>query len=129
MDAQGVGPSNLIPRHDGEDFKDRHSRRLRSNLPHEEELREFANSRGITFTVKNKGHHWAFKRGNERLEWWPSTAKLVKNQKWKQGLHVYDHQQVLTLLRNFFPEQKLPTKPRNIWRILLKWLHLAKDEV
>lgn len=79
----------------GEDPMDRHRRRLETNLAALAELKLTCERAGITVDVKNEGQHWIFKFAEgRRAEWWPSSAKLVFDQRWKQGIHVHDHLQL-----------------------------------
>ena len=46
--------------------------------------------RGIKVEVLNHGHHWILTRGRHKIEWWPSTRKLVVDQRYNDGLEVAD---------------------------------------
>lgn len=108
-DQRSVGRSKLVPFVPGEDAGSRHQRRLVLNLKAKGELEAWCRERGVQFKVGNDGHHWRFKRGELVAEWWPSSAKLVLQQRYEQGVHVHDHEQARKLLaRHFSP---LPPAP------------------
>ena len=77
---------------------DRHDRRKRTNLEMVQEVQERCDQLGVTLLLKNDGHHWIFTREKVRAEWWPSSAKLVFDQKWNNGVHVHDYTQVLAII-------------------------------
>jgi hypothetical protein len=78
-----------------EDFKERHSRRLQSNLLAEQQVREACNVMGLEFRITNEGQHWQFRAAGFRADWFPGTAKLIFDSRWKQGVHVHDHVEAL----------------------------------
>jgi hypothetical protein len=106
-DRFSAGRSKIVPFNPGEDPSDRHFRRKEANLARQNTVREFCQQNGIDLKVNNDGHHWIFSKGDQLLEWWPSSAKMVKNKKWKQGMHVHDYEQLMIQARQFFdlPEQ------------------------
>lgn len=54
---------------------------------------------GLTLDVMNGGQHWKIRKEGFVAEWWPSSAKLVVNKHWQNGIHVHDYKQVLSVLR------------------------------
>lgn len=83
------------------DWKERHRNRKR------EANREFRNA-GIAFAsiggwlvVRNDGEHWqvCFPKGR-LLQWWPSTAKLIVGEEWKQGIHCHRWQDLFRFAKN-----------------------------
>lgn len=82
----------------GEHPKDRHERRLQVNKEHADILRNYCQSNGWRFAIKNEGHHWQIRRGNLILDWYPATAKFVVNQQWEKGIHVHDITQIKSYL-------------------------------
>jgi hypothetical protein len=94
-DRRKAGRSSLVPFRKGESGAKRHARRHALNLQRESEVRRGCQSLGLTLQIKNDGHHWCFSRGAFLAEWWPSSAKLVINKQWENGIHCHDHQQVL----------------------------------
>ena len=105
-DRKGVGPSRLIPkRPSGDRYEcpsDRHDRRKRANLANRTVLEEFCQEHGIALAIRNDGHHWLFRRKKILVEWWPSSAKLVVNKRWKQGIHIHDWEQARAQLCTAF---------------------------
>jgi hypothetical protein len=77
-------------------------RRVRTNLAHQEEIRTFTADHGIAMEIKNAGQHWVLVKNENRLEWWPSSAKLIENQTWNEGVHVHDWTQLINEARRFF---------------------------
>lgn len=87
---------------EGESPKERHKRRLAHNLENRESAIRWCKERGVRLTITNNGHHWRFERGGELVEWWPSSAKLVFNKRWKQGVHAHDWNQVRAEISGVF---------------------------
>jgi len=77
---------------------DRHNRRLETNKQYADKLRNYCRSNGLSFEIKNEGLHWQIKRGEVTIDWWPSTAKMVVNQQYDQGIHVHDITQIKSYL-------------------------------
>ena len=98
VDAKSAGPSKIVPYRQGESATARHSRRLRTALGYRVALESWCDDHGLDVEVKNDGHHWIFTLEldpkPELAEWWPSSAKLVVNKRWSEGIHVHDYQQV-----------------------------------
>lgn len=40
--------------------------------------------------------------GNQVAEWWPSSAKMVLNKNYPNGIHIHDYQQAMAELASFF---------------------------
>lgn len=94
-----AGASAVIRYIEGEGWSRRHRRRLQHNLSAEEIMREWCQQRGIKLQINNDGHHWLFSLPNWiTVEWWPSSAKLVVNRDYRNGIHVHDHTQAQTEL-------------------------------
>lgn len=91
---------------------DRHDRRLETNLSAEDAVAQWCREHKVRFWIKNEGHHWIFKRDLEMVEWWPSSAKFVKNKQWDRGVHVYDYKQALQQLTKMGWDQPLPVVRR-----------------
>jgi hypothetical protein len=83
-------PSRLIKFIPGESAPERHARRLAFAMSLKEQADELCKRAGLTLEIKNDGHHWIFRKGAKVAEWWPSSAKLVINKKWRKGIHVHD---------------------------------------
>jgi hypothetical protein len=105
-DSESAGSSNLVPYRKGESASDRHARRKHSNLKWQSEIRLWASAAGYLVQINNDGHHWILTKGTTRVEWWPSSAKLVFNQQWKGGIHCHDYQQLIQLIQQRVERQK-----------------------
>lgn len=98
-DRHRAGRSKLVPYHEGEPPADRHARRLQANVEQgRTEVERWCEEQGVGFEVKNGGHHWIFRRGDWIAEWWPSSAKLVVQRCYGDGMHVHDWKQAMRLL-------------------------------
>lgn len=93
-----MGRSHVAPFVPGEGPRERHERRKDTNLTYVDELKRWCDTHGWQFEVKNDHHHWIFRKEGTKVEWWPSTAKLVKNQKWTKAYHCHDYLQLETFL-------------------------------
>jgi hypothetical protein len=102
-DRHKVGSSRIAGYQSGEPDKKRHQRRLAVNLAARDTLATWCHNRRIAMLVNNEGHHWIFRRAAAQVEWWPSSAKLVVNQDWRNGWHCHDWQQVQARLAIMFP--------------------------
>ena len=98
-DRRSVGRSAVVPFQGGEGWKSRHGRRLTTNLDYESDVRDWCDQHGVELSITNGGHHWTFTRGNLRVEWWPSSAKLVMDKQWRRGVHVHDWTQVAKIIQ------------------------------
>ena len=101
-DRASVGRSSIIPYRRGENFKARHSRRLASNLQNETKLRQWCQQNGLALRITNEGHHWQVMEGGFVAEWWPSSAKLVINKRWHDGIHCHDYKQALGVIQKAY---------------------------
>lgn len=97
-DSTSAGRSKVVPFIENEDSKDRHARRLDTNWTNRQKLRDWCESNGWILEIKNRGQHWIFIGHGQRVDWWPSSAKLVINLQYKRGKHVHDHTQVIEIL-------------------------------
>ena len=103
VDAKKLGFQPIISKHiPGEKAEDRHARRLSQNLSYEDEWHEWCRLNGIYLTITNQGHHWKFMHKAGTAEWWPSSAKLVLNYRYRDGIHAHDAGQVRPILLRFF---------------------------
>lgn len=82
----------------GESWRDRHSRRLNKNKEHIDKYRNWCERNGVEFRLLNNGEHWQSKKNNTTYDWWPRSAKLIVNQKWKKGTHVHDYTQLIKFI-------------------------------
>lgn len=97
-DIKSLGKSSIAPFDPDEDWRDRHARRKNVNLSYADELKQWCRLYAWKFEIKNDGHHWIFQKGNILVEWWPSSAKLVKNKEWTKGIHCHDYTKVIDFL-------------------------------
>lgn len=94
-DVRSLGRSEIAPFIEGENPRDRHSRRKGTASFFEQELSKWCNESGWKFEIKNEGHHWIFRKNKTLVEWWPSSAKLVKDKKWSKAVHCHDYLKVI----------------------------------
>lgn len=99
-DRRSAGRSCLVPFDGGETPALRHERRWQAALEAREIVRAWCRAAGLGLRISNGGHHWVFTRGSLRVEWWPSSAKLVVNQHYDDGVHVHDVLQLFDQLRS-----------------------------
>jgi len=104
-DAKSAGKSKLVPFKEGEEASQRHERRLSFNLNSKEKIEEWCKEQKIKLKISNYGHHWSFKKNDDTVYWWPSSAKLVINEKWTKGIHVHDYEQAIKQLIKVFGEE------------------------
>jgi hypothetical protein len=105
-DSESAGRSRLVPYRKGESASDRHARRKYSNLKWKNKLRLWASAAGYLVQIKNDDHHWILTKETTRVEWWPSSVKLVFDQQWKVGIHCHDYQQLIQLIQDRVERQK-----------------------
>ena len=99
QDIRSLGKSNIAPYIKDETWRARHDRRKNINMSFSKNLSDWCNQNNWKFEIKNNGHHWIFKKNNILVEWWPSSAKLVKNKKWGEGLHCHDYLKIIEYLK------------------------------
>ncbi len=106
-DATSAGRSDLCEWRPGEAPKNRHERRRRTAKRFRDALVAWCKEQGIELAVKNDGHHWHMKKDGKVLaEWWPSSAKLVLRQRWREGIHTHDAKQVREILEQLLEKEK-----------------------
>lgn len=101
-DAHKVGNSDLVPFKPDETPKERHERRKNAAADAQESIAKWCEEHTVEMIVSNDGHHWRFLKEKNTVEWWPSSAKMVVNKRWKDGLHVHDFKQVISILTRVF---------------------------
>jgi hypothetical protein len=98
-DVKTLGSSGLVPYIKEEESYERHYRRFEAANNAMHDAIRWCRARGVSLTVSNSGHHWQFKGTafgrRARAEWWPQTAKLVFDGKYRRGLHAHDWRQVV----------------------------------
>lgn len=97
-----VGGSNVSRYIPNEKAQDRHQRRLRQNLKAQEVVNTYCNEKSIKMSILNNGHHWKFEKDGFLIEWWPSSAKLVINKNYKNGIHTHGYDQLLKIVEKEF---------------------------
>lgn len=97
-DKSTVGSSAIVPFLKDESAQDRHARRLHANLEQRAAFSARLSVAGFEVSIKNDGHHWTMSGAGNVWEWWPSSAKLVKNRQYRNGKHCHDYEQVLKML-------------------------------
>lgn len=102
QDRKSIGKSSIVPFVRGEHPKQRHDRRFNAALELQNHVKDWCEKNNVILKINNEGHHWIFTKTNFIAEWWPSSAKLIFNKQWKNGIHCHDYSQVLALI-----EQKI----------------------
>jgi len=98
-DVTRAGRSRLVPYREGERAQDRHHRRAQRARRAHSNMADWCAALGVRLTVHNRGHHWRFVLPDGRgIDWWPSSAKLVIQQRWRDGVHVHDYHQVKQII-------------------------------
>lgn len=98
QDVESAGKSAIVPRRRRETMEERHRRRLQVALGQLNWVRNKCAWNGWSLRTSNGGHHWQFRFEHYLAEWWPSSAKLVFDKKWKAGVHVHDWEQALRVI-------------------------------
>lgn len=98
-DRRNAGRSDSVPFLMGESAKDRHRRRKHAATGEADAALKWAEDNDISIVVRNDGHHWQFHFVDSShvahvAEWWPSSAKLVFDKHWVDGIHCHDIEQV-----------------------------------
>jgi len=101
-DKHSAGRSQIIPHRKCEGPKDRHERRLTVNLRNKQIVEQWCADNGVVIKINNQGHHWMFSQSKKIVEWWPSSAKLIINKQWNNGIHIHDYEQALVVLKREF---------------------------
>lgn len=78
----------------GEPGSQRHQRRLDFAIGLIPLVKRWAAQEGIELVILNQNNHWIWRKGKQRADWWPSSAKLVLNQDFDNGIHAHDPGQV-----------------------------------
>jgi hypothetical protein len=93
-----------VPYRVGEGARLRHYRRLDANLGFQASVEKWCKSQGFDLRITNNGHHWQLTKDHFLAEWWPSSAKLVLNKEWDQGIHCHDYKQALAVIGNAYKD-------------------------
>lgn len=97
-DQKTAGRSRIVPFFENESYKARHARRLDVNLDNKDQLRDWCKDHGVQLFVSNQSQHWRIVDGEFLAEWWPSTAKLVFEKRYGEGVHCHDYRQLMDLV-------------------------------
>ena len=97
-DHRSLGRSEIVPFLPNESASERHWRRLYANLEARAAVEASLRNAGFTLSIKNDGQHWMMKKDATVWEWWPSSAKLVRDKRWRAGVHCHDYAQLLRAL-------------------------------
>lgn len=97
-DTRSLGKSDIVPFIPDEGPKERHTRRLTTNLAARQGLITWCAEKSVALSINNEGHHWKLSKDKVVAEWWPSSAKLVINNKYDRGIHAHDWLQVVAYL-------------------------------
>ena len=116
QDTKSLGSSKIAPFIPGENYSDRHFRRLQENLKRITAVSEFCSENGWLLKIHNDGHHWAFTKGKDVIDWWPSSAKLVTNKNFKRGIHCHDYEKLIGYIKKFDATRVNPDSHRPISR-------------
>lgn len=103
-DSKKCKGSSLVPFNPYELPEERHARRLSHALSFQQEIEKRCTEFGYSVTVTNHGHHWKFTFGRKVMEWWPSSAKLVKQYQYRRGVHTFDFEQAWDQVHKYFQE-------------------------
>ncbi len=109
-DVGSAGPSKAVPFKADEEPHERHSRRLDYAKTKTEDIKARCSDKGVSLSVFNYGHHWVFVKNENKdslynrawrfpsVQWWPSSAKLIRDRRWRKGVHVHDIDQCLKVV-------------------------------
>lgn len=88
--ARSLGPGSLAPFKPSEDASSRHWRRRQVAIEYRPALERWCRARGVTLDVKAGEQHWILTHRDRRAEWWPSSGRLVFDQKWSKARKAHD---------------------------------------
>ena len=97
-DVRSAGRSDVAPFVGWQGHQGRHSERMDTALRFRDVMEQWCQAHGLKLTIHNEGHHWKMTNGVLLAEWWPSSAKLVFDKKWANGIHCHDVEQLATLV-------------------------------
>ena len=93
-----AGKSEISKYPHGLGWKARHSQRLSLAHKHYADAAVWCEENGWSLRISNEGHHWMFTKNGVLAEWWPSSAKLVRDKVWSKGIHTHGWDQVAKIL-------------------------------
>jgi hypothetical protein len=82
-----------------------HQRRYRQAFSSVEFAVEWCADRVIALTIRNDGQHWSFTRGDQLVEWWPSSGKVVVNKRWNSAKHADNWKRLVPILEKNLRER------------------------
>lgn len=103
-EQQAPVPPQVIQYQNGEHHRDRHKRRLETNVElFKDEAVQWAETHDVFCRISNRGHHWKFQRNGSHIEWWPESAKCIVNR--SVEMHIHEFPQLLVLLEQEFAKK------------------------
>lgn len=97
-DTESAGPSERVPFIVNEGSGERHARRLDAAKNDRVQVAAWCAAHNARLVVRNHHQHWRLIYRGHTAEWWPSSAKLVLDGKWREGIHAHDWRQVVARL-------------------------------
>jgi len=99
-DSKKAGQSQFCPHKPNESASSRHHRRKQTAQQMINTLGRWCRKQGWALELHNNRHHWQIREeGDIIAEWWPSSAKLVIGEDYRNGVHCHDVQQVISTLK------------------------------
>jgi hypothetical protein len=86
-------------------YQARHGERLDAAIADKLVVEEWCRQNGCTLEIRNDGHHWMV-RGAVWADWWPSSAKLVIERRWRRWCHTHTVQQAVQELSRYPMEMR-----------------------
>lgn len=78
--------------------KAEHQRRYQQASTSVQSADEWCADHAIVLTIRNDGQHWSFMRGDQLVEWWPSSGKVVVNKLWNSARHADNWKRLIPIL-------------------------------
>ncbi len=97
-----AGRSKRCPYIPGQPKQEARQRRLATAIEDLDRLVKWAVENHIGMALRGEGQHWILKAGRRRIDWWPSSAKMVRDQEWARGVQVHDVDQLIRLAARHF---------------------------
>ena len=101
-DVGSAGRSKRCPYIPGQPRQEARQRRLTTAIEDLDRLVKWAVENHIAMALRGEGQHWILRAGRRRIDWWPSSAKMVRDQEWARGIQVHDVDQLIHLAARHF---------------------------